>query len=157
MTSEAPCPVAERFCFRADTNYTEEVVPCKGGGNDRGRESEMNHSPSLRTGQADFPHPALQSVVLPTRGLTRQGRGRSQREQPLLSEESVRRLPMFPSRFAARSVSPVAEQTAQPHPYPLVQSREGEGVAVLEVLKPAYQGPGRKQILVMKFNAVSKE
>ena len=35
----------------------------------RGRESGINHSPSLRTGQADLPHPALQSVVLPTRGV----------------------------------------------------------------------------------------
>src|SRR5271169_1101213 len=32
-------------------------------------------SPSLRTGLADLPHPALQSVVLPARGLTNQGHG----------------------------------------------------------------------------------
>ena len=36
--------------------------------NDRGRESRS--SPSLRTVQADLPHTALQSVVLPLGGLT---------------------------------------------------------------------------------------
>jgi hypothetical protein len=36
--------------------------------NDRGRESRS--SPSLRTVQADLPHTALRSVVLPQRGLT---------------------------------------------------------------------------------------
>ena len=35
---------------------------------DRGRESRS--SPSLRTVRADLPHTALQSVVLPHRGLT---------------------------------------------------------------------------------------
>ena len=44
---------------------------------DRGRESRISRSPSLRTGQAILPHPALQSAVLPPRGLTGQGVGLS--------------------------------------------------------------------------------
>src|SRR6516165_32338 len=36
---------------------------------DSGRESGISHSPSLRTGRADLPHPALQSVVGPARGV----------------------------------------------------------------------------------------
>jgi len=55
---------------------------------DRGRESLC--SPSLRTGQADFPHPALQLVVLPPRGLTRQRASVLQRKQPVLGEEGLR-------------------------------------------------------------------
>src|SRR2546425_3875830 len=38
---------------------------------DRGRERRLDRSPSLRTGTADLPHPALQLVVLPPRGLMR--------------------------------------------------------------------------------------
>src|SRR5579872_4198141 len=36
---------------------------------DRGRGNRLSESPSLRTGRADLPHPALQSVVLPQRGV----------------------------------------------------------------------------------------
>ena len=43
---------------------------------DRGRESARKHSPSLRTGRADLPHPALQSVVLPPRGVMSDARDR---------------------------------------------------------------------------------
>src|SRR5215471_21274879 len=43
---------------------------------DRGREHRLvSTPPSLRTGRADLPHTALQSVVLPARGLTVQRMG----------------------------------------------------------------------------------
>src|SRR5208337_542011 len=45
-----------------------ECPALKGRHVDRGRENRVG-SPSLRTGLADLPHPALQSVVLPRRGV----------------------------------------------------------------------------------------
>src|SRR6516164_7909726 len=51
---------------------------------DRRRESGIGRAPSLRTGQAVLPHPALQSVVLPPRGLTGQGMSLSSGEETLL-------------------------------------------------------------------------
>src|SRR5215468_1966904 len=47
-------------------------------------------SPSLRTGRADLPHPALQLVVLPARGLTGQTMGVRQRVQPPFGKERIR-------------------------------------------------------------------
>ena len=44
--------------------------------------------PSLRTGRADLPHPALQSVVCSS-GLASQGKGRGHGEQPLLGKVGV--------------------------------------------------------------------
>jgi hypothetical protein len=57
---------------------------------DRGREGRLVPGlRSLRTGQADFPHPALQLMVLPLRGLTGQGMGCRQVEQPALGKVGV--------------------------------------------------------------------
>src|ERR1700722_5622986 len=68
-------------------------------------------SPSLRTGRADLPHPALQLVVLPLRGLTCLLMGCRQREQPLLQKESVGPAVMIgPSATAAKSL-PLAQNT----------------------------------------------
>src|SRR6266480_6630372 len=53
-------------------------------------------SPSLRTGQAGHPHPALQSVVLPPRGLTNLCMGNCQGEQPMLGKESIHLPPLTP-------------------------------------------------------------
>jgi hypothetical protein len=57
-------------------------------------------SPSLRTGRADLPHPALQSVVLPPRGLTGQRMGSRQGEQAQRGKESIqsRQHPFRPDR-----------------------------------------------------------
>src|SRR5215471_19416312 len=60
---------------------------------DRGREHRLvSTPPSLRTGRADLPHPALQSVVLPARGLTVQRMGVSckLRGSRLASSVSIR-------------------------------------------------------------------
>src|SRR5208283_6212266 len=46
-------------------------------------------SPSLRTGLADLPHPALQLVVLPPRGLANRIIGVLQAEQPMFGKEGI--------------------------------------------------------------------
>ncbi len=51
--------------------------------------------PSRQTGRAGFPHPAFQSVVLPSSGLACHCMGRCHREHPMLGEE--RRLPELPA------------------------------------------------------------
>jgi hypothetical protein len=55
---------------------------------DRGRRDWLG-PPSLRTVQAGLPHTALQSVVLPLRGLARQLMGRFQAMQPLFGKEGI--------------------------------------------------------------------
>src|SRR5271157_3009886 len=97
-------------------------------------------SPSLRTGQADLPHPALQSVVLPPRGLTGGGMGRHQREQPALRKVGFG--PALMIRSASRSLSapPAAQDAAQSHAHPTVQRGERGLMAVLKIPKPAPQG-----------------
>ena len=70
--SETGAPASAISCFSAwfpPRYIVFHGVGSEAGGKYRGRESGINHSPSLRTGQADLPHPALQSVVLPTRGV----------------------------------------------------------------------------------------
>jgi hypothetical protein len=62
---------------------------------DRGRESGIGRSPSLRTGRAVLPHPALQSVVLPRRGVMN-----DQSEAPEITSEDRRR-----SRLAVRVIT----------------------------------------------------
>jgi len=65
------CPTLALFLAEGgsfQTPHTSKLVWATQPENDRGRESVS--SPSLRTGQADFPHPALQLVILPRRGLT---------------------------------------------------------------------------------------
>ena len=57
---------------------------------DRGREGQLPGLPSLRTVRAVLPHTALQSVVLPARGLTERRMGRDEGEQPMLGEERIR-------------------------------------------------------------------
>src|SRR5204863_4208912 len=57
---------------------------------DRGREGRLGSTPpSLRTGRADLPHPALRSMVLPARGLASLGMGVLQAEKPMLRKEGV--------------------------------------------------------------------
>jgi hypothetical protein len=66
--------------------FSEEVSrPCFRV--DRGRENLS--SPSLRTGRADFPHPALQLVGHLTKGLTDGSMGCAQREQPKFRKEGM--------------------------------------------------------------------
>ena len=98
--------------------------------------------PALRTGRAVLPHPALRSVVLPTRGLTGQGMGLLQAEEPVLGKESIGPTPMIVAVDAGDTpaAQPFAQQASQPTAYPAVQDAEDPAVAVLEVLEPAAQG-----------------
>ena len=98
-------------------------------------------SPSLRTGRADLPHPALRSVVLPARGLANRAVGSLQAEQPMFGKEAI-----WPSRLirTAHVGDPLqllllAQQTPQSAAYPAIQRAEGPRSAVLEVAEPAPQ------------------
>src|SRR5271156_7184464 len=95
--------------------------------------------PSLRTVQADFPHTALQSVVLPLRGLTRQRMGCFQAIQPVFGKVGISPALMIRSSATTFPALPFAEDASQPHPYPAVQIRERRLVAVFEILKPTTQ------------------
>src|SRR3989304_5983265 len=95
--------------------------------------------PSLRTGLADFPHPALRLMVLPLRGLTDQDMGRCQVEQPLLGKVGIRPAVMVRSSSSSTASLSFAEDTPQTHTDPAVECGEGAAVAVLEVFKPATQ------------------
>jgi hypothetical protein len=77
-----------------------EVVPCSE--TDRGRESVG--PPSLRTGQADFPHPALQLVVLPQRGLPDRHKDGDERQQSEVGEEDMGNMNSSPSRTKLTAV-----------------------------------------------------
>ena len=96
-------------------------------------------SPSLRTGQADFPHPALQLVVLPPRGLTGQRIGALQRKEALLVKERNRPAQMIPAAMPSPSVASLAQQATHSHTHPLVHQRERRAVTVFEVRKPSGQ------------------
>jgi hypothetical protein len=65
--------------------------------------------------QQTRPCPALQSVVLPARGLTGQSMGRNQEEQPTLGKEGIGPKLMIPASPSAFPAPARAEDTAQPH------------------------------------------
>src|SRR5947209_15606976 len=88
---------------------------------DRGRESR-NGSPSLRTGRAGLPHPALQLVVLPQRGLTGLYMGCHQTHQPLLGEKGIGPAMMVGSSATAFASGSATQDAAQAHAYPAVES-----------------------------------
>src|SRR3954465_13734060 len=93
--------------------------------------------PSLRTGLADLPHPALQSVVLPARGLMGLSIGREVGEQPVLSKEGIGPEMMVYTPTSSSLTLPVAEDASKAHSHPLVQGLKRSLVAVLEIFKPA--------------------
>src|SRR3989442_2647477 len=95
--------------------------------------------PSLRTGRADFPHPALQLVISPLR-LARFGTGCGHREQPVFSEVSIGpELVVSPPHPSFQTVA-LAQDGSHSSPYPTVQVSERTFLAVLEVAKPSAQG-----------------
>lgn len=101
----------------------------------------ITHNPLHRSGQAGFPHPALRSVVLPPRGLTSQRMGSRQGEQAQPGKEGIRPTKVIRTVFSSLSSLASAQQATQPHPHSLVQGGEREAMTVLEVFKPAPQGP----------------
>src|SRR3954462_7543872 len=79
---------------------------------DRGREGRLPGPPSLRTGLADLPHPALRLVVLPPRGLTELGVGCGKGKQPLLSKEGIRPAVVVQTPGSAFPLLAMTENTA---------------------------------------------
>ena len=78
-------------------------------------------------------------MVLPPRGLTDQGLGRLQGEQPVLGKAGVRPALMGRRATSSATTRTFAQNTAQTHPYPAVERREDPAMAMLELLKPAPQ------------------
>src|SRR5947209_16922062 len=101
-----------------------------------GRTGWFPGPPSLRTGHADLPHPALRLVVLPPRGLTGLRIGCGKGEQPLLSKEGIGPAVVIQAPGPSFALVTVAQDATQPHPGPLVQLLKDRPVAVLEVFKP---------------------
>jgi len=62
----------------------------------------MSHSPSLRTGRAGLPHPALQLVVLPPRGLAK-GRQAVVRSTPYSPRRAAVPPPLVPESASRRA------------------------------------------------------
>ena len=125
-----------RFLFGPNTARTIVRAATIGVGR-----TDVFAPPSLRTGQAGFPHPALQSVVLPSRGLTHRGMGCNQGEQPTLGEEGIGPALMVDAASGAALALAFTQDASQPHAQPPIQLRKRPEAAVLEVSKPALQRP----------------
>src|SRR5712692_1868883 len=108
---------------------------------DRGRESGVTRSPSLRTGQAGLPHPALRLMVLPPRGLTGRHMSLYQTVQSLCRKVRIGPTHRIRPAAPATALVPLPQQAPQTHPDPLVQTVKHLPYAVLEVPEPAPQGP----------------
>jgi hypothetical protein len=95
--------------------------------------------PSLRTGLADFPHPALQLVVLPRRGLAEFPMGVLKTEKDwFFSKEFIRPAKMIHiAAFAPCTLAALSQNTAQTTSYPAIKRRKCPLMAMLEILKPS--------------------
>src|SRR5438445_8749284 len=99
----------------------------------------FSRHPSLRTGLADFPHPALQLVISPLR-LARLRAGYGHREQPVFGEVGIGpELVVAHSHPAFQTVA-FAQDGSHSSAYPTVQVSERTFLAVLEITKPSAQG-----------------
>ena len=108
----------------------------------RGRESLIEFSsPSLRTGRADLPHPALRLMVHLRGGLTNLRMGNCQRVQTMRGKESIRPAMMIEPAAASAATTTMAQDAAQTHADPAVKVDKSPATAVLKVLKPAFQRP----------------
>jgi hypothetical protein len=105
-------PVVERHGGRSLQNAKRGDVPPKvakifrsssANGKDRGRRDRLPGLPSLRTGRAGFPHPALRLMVLPLGGLNETNVGCIQGKQPCFVEIGIRPTLVI---FAASSSAP---------------------------------------------------
>src|SRR4029077_18569588 len=97
--------------------------------------------PSLRTGQAGLPHPALPAMGLPPRGLTRRRIGSGQGQVPVRGKVRIRPPLMIPATTATTPARTLAQKTPQAAADPAVHRRERGVVAMLEVSEPAPQRP----------------
>ena len=99
----------------------------------------MKPRPALRTGQAVFPHPALQKGSFSVR-LQFPAMSVFQAEKPKLVKIGVRPSLMIKAAASPFSASVFAQNAAQAHANPFVHGLEDAPMAVLEVLEPAPQG-----------------
>src|SRR5437667_10138672 len=99
----------------------------------------ISRHPSLRTGRADFPHPALQLVISPLR-LARLGAGCGHREQPAFGEVGIRPELVVSHSDPPFQVVALAQDGSQSSAYPTVQVSKRTFLAVLEIRKPSTQG-----------------
>ena len=82
-------------------------------------------APSLRTVQADLPHTALRSVVLPARGLHKLVMGSGKGEEPMAVKESI--LPSLVSSTTGHTPASCSfeQDTPKAHAQPAVDEVEG--------------------------------
>src|SRR5947207_15677840 len=99
-------------------------------------------SPSLRTGRADLPHPALRLMVDLRRGGSANLRmGDCQGEQAMLGKESVGPAIMIETTTSSATMMAPTQNATQSHADPRIQQRKRRPVTVAEVLKPSRQSP----------------
>src|SRR5438552_18202845 len=98
-------------------------------------------SPSLRTGLADLPHPALRLMVHLRRGLTGLRMGGCQGIQAMHSKESIGPAMMIDAAAAPSATLTMAENTTHTHTDPAIQRTICHAAAVLNILKPSLQRP----------------
>src|SRR3990172_7801799 len=94
--------------------------------------------PSLRTGRADLPHPALRSVVR-FHGLAKQLVVLGETEEPKLLEVGIRPSEVVMTSSPAFSFRAFSQNAPQPHQYVRIDGIERSTRAVFEVLEPASQ------------------
>src|SRR5437016_10928391 len=99
-------------------------------------------SPSLRTGRADFPHPALRLMVHLRRGGSANLRmGNRQGEQAMLGKESIGPAIMIETTTTPTTMMAPTQNATQSHADPRIQQRKRRPVTMSEVLKPSRQSP----------------
>ena len=77
----------------------------------------------------------------PTSGLTGRRMGFGQEEKPMFGKESIGPTEMIEPVATSGAPMTSAKDTAQAHSYPAIQRAKGRAMTVLEILKPADQGP----------------
>src|SRR5579862_1562514 len=108
------------------------------GNPNRGRDEGITPRPSLRTGLADFPHPALQLASDSfTEGVTVRNVGMFQAEQPLRFKVSIWPSVVITSRCSVRSSTPSTQDISQPASDPFVRAHHRASARMLEVSIPS--------------------
>src|SRR5207253_6530758 len=87
----------------------------------------------------DFPHTALQLMVLPRGGLNEANMGRLKAVEPLFAEEGIWPALMVLATTPATTAGSLALDAAQPTAGPLVEFAKRGPMTVTEVGKPSLQ------------------
>src|SRR5687768_16171085 len=120
----------------AATSSSTTHVPCIRGGIGVGR--TRYGPPSLRTGRADLPHPALRLVVSATR-LDEQLVGLEHGEKTQLLKVGIRPSLVIPAASQSPPALTFAQDGSESSPDEPIDTIKVEGAAVFEVLEPASQ------------------